>query len=90
MKNYFVALLLVLSFIFSGLGFGQELTTVKINPSTSVKDQGMSGTCWCFSIVSMIESDMLRNGVENPDLSELYIVRNIYIKKYIYIKKNIY
>ena len=41
----------------------------------------MSGTCWCFSIVSMIESEMLRNGVENPDLSELYIVRNIYLDK---------
>ncbi len=59
----------------------QELSDVKINPSTSVKNQGMSGTCWCFSVVSILESGMINSGINTPDLSEMFIVRNIYLDK---------
>ena len=74
-------LFLALTFLFVGNTLPQELTTVKINPATSVKDQAMSGTCWCFSVLSILESELLKQGIEHPDLSELYIVRNIYIEK---------
>lgn len=78
MKNILV--LLFIAFTLSG-ATGQELVPVKINEATSVKNQGMSGTCWCFSVVSILESGMLANGINAPDLSEMYIVRNIYFDK---------
>lgn len=75
-------LITILSFVFSfNALFAQELTTVKINEVSSVKNQGMSGTCWCFSVVSILESGMMKAGINSPDLSEMYIVRNIYFDK---------
>jgi len=76
-------ILLVLSLLFLVTSFtiSQELTPVKINPATDVKDQGMSGTCWCFSVVSIIESELMKQGINSPDLSEMFIVRNIYFEK---------
>jgi bleomycin hydrolase len=71
----------VIIFLFVQSPYLQELTTIKINPATSVKDQGRSGTCWCFSSMSILESELLKQGIEHPDLSEMFIVRNIYIEK---------
>jgi len=48
----------------------------------SVQDQQMSGTCWCFSTMSFIESEMMHNGNPNPpNLSEMYVVRQNYIDR---------
>ncbi len=81
MKNFRIFLaVLSLSFIFNTL-YAQELIDVKINDATGVKNQGMSGTCWCFSVVSILESGMINAGVKSPDLSEMFIVRNIYFDK---------
>lgn len=52
----------------------------KVNTATSVKDQASSGTCWCFSTTSLVESQCLLQGTE-LDLSEMFTVRNIYIEK---------
>ena len=60
-------------------GFAFE--TVKENPITSVKDQASSGTCWCFSALSFLESEALRvsNGkVGEIDLSEMFVVYHSY------------
>ena len=47
-----------------------------------VSDQQMSGTCWCFSSLSFIESEMMHNGNQNPpNLSETFIVRQNYIDR---------
>ncbi len=65
---------------------GFKFTDVKILPTTSVKDQNKSGTCWAFSGVSALEDEVLRQGGPELDLSEMFIVRNCYIdkaKKYI-------
>jgi bleomycin hydrolase len=74
-------LFLALLFFFAQNSFSQELTTIKINPATDVKDQGRSGTCWCFSSLSIVESELLKQGIQHPDLSEMFIVRNLYIEK---------
>lgn len=50
-------------------------------PATSVKDQGRTGTCWSFSTLSFLESEMLRLGGPSLDLSEMFVVRKIYLKK---------
>ena len=56
-------------------------TDLKTVPATSVKDQSRSGTCWCFSGVALLESDLLRRSGDTVDLSEMWIVRHAYYDK---------
>ncbi len=60
---------------------GFVFTDVKINPTTPVKDQNKSGTCWAFSGVSQLEEDVLRRKGEEVDLSEMYVARMSYLDK---------
>lgn len=60
---------------------GFKFTDVKVNPTTSVKDQNKSGTCWSFSATSFVEEDVMRRGGPELDLSEMFAVRNCYIDK---------
>ena len=55
-----------------------EFTTVKENPVTSIKNQYRSGTCWCFSALSFIESEILRTKGVETDLSEMFVVGKSY------------
>ena len=55
-----------------------EFTTVKENPVTSIKNQYRSGTCWCFSALSFIESEVLRTKGQTLDLSEMFVVGKSY------------
>ena len=56
-----------------------EFTVVKENPISSIKDQHRSGTCWCFSSLSFLESEIIRiKGYDNIDLSEMYVVGKSY------------
>jgi len=48
---------------------------------TPVKNQYRTGTCWCFSTISYLESEMLRLGKEELDLAEMFVVRNTYPRK---------
>ncbi|MCY1719677.1 aminopeptidase [Prolixibacteraceae bacterium Z1-6] len=50
-------------------------------PVTSVKNQNSSGTCWAFSTLSFLESEMLRMGKPEVDLSEMYVVWHTYSAK---------
>ena len=49
--------------------------------ATSVKNQSNTGTCWCFATTSFIESELLRMGKGEYDLSEMYIVRYNYVDR---------
>ncbi|MGD0583988.1 MAG: C1 family peptidase [Bacteroidales bacterium] len=79
-------LLFVTLFLMAGtLAYSQEtgyvFTMKKDLPCTSVKNQASTSTCWCFSGISMFESELLRMGKKPYDLSEMYIVRHTYEKK---------
>lgn len=50
-------------------------------PATPVKNQYRSGTCWSFSGISFLESEMLRLGKPEVDLSEMFIVWHAYSEK---------
>ncbi len=49
--------------------------------ATPVKNQAGTGTCWCFATTSFIESELLRMGKGEYDLSEMYIVRYNYVDR---------
>ncbi|MBR5014614.1 MAG: aminopeptidase [Bacteroidales bacterium] len=55
-----------------------EFTVVKENPITSIKNQYRSGTCWCYSALSFIESEILRTKGQEVDLSEMFVVGRSY------------
>ena len=55
-----------------------EFTVIKENPITSVKNQNRSGTCWCYSAISFVESEILRTKGKEVDLSEMFVVGKSY------------
>lgn len=60
-----------------------KFTTVQENPITSVKNQSRSGTCWAYSTISFVESEIIRiNNITDPekypDLSEFFVVSHSY------------
>jgi len=93
--------LLIATLILAGAtaGFSQEkeksadscytFSIVKQLPATSVKNQYRSGTCWSYSAISFLESELLRTGKDTFDLSEMFSVRNAYSDKAVlYIRFN--
>ena len=85
-------MLLTAVLLSSGLVYGQKkkeqktpepyrFTVEKSLPATPVKDQHRSGTCWSYATTSFIESELLRSGQGEYDLSEMYFVRKAYEMK---------
>ncbi|MDR2358903.1 MAG: aminopeptidase [Prevotellaceae bacterium] len=60
---------------------GYIFTTVKELKVTPVKNQNRSGTCWSFSGLGFIESELLRLGKGEYDLSEMFVVHHSYSDK---------
>ncbi len=60
---------------------GYEFTDQVIIPGTSVKNQHRSGTCWCYSGISLLENEILKVSGKELDLSEMWVVRLAYYDK---------
>jgi aminopeptidase C len=60
---------------------GYKFTPVVELKATPVKNQAATGTCWDFATTSFIESELLRKGLGEYDLSEMWIVRYNYIDR---------
>jgi hypothetical protein len=60
---------------------GYKFTPVVELKATSVKNQAGTGTCWDFATTSFIESELLRKGKGEYDLSEMWIVRFNYVDR---------
>lgn len=56
-------------------------TDVLSVPTTSVKDQNKSGTCWCFAGTSFFEDEIRRAGGDSLDISEMFTVRHCFADK---------
>jgi bleomycin hydrolase len=78
---------LTFSFVFSSFLIAQDeeekkdlhqFTMLHNVKTTSVKHQGKTGTCWNFATQSFVETELLRMGKGEYNLSEMYLVRNIY------------
>lgn len=55
-----------------------QFTTIKENQISAIGNQYRSGTCWCFSALSFVESELLRKGGKEVNLSEMWIVGHAY------------
>ena len=59
-----------------------QFTSTKEIPVTSMKNQNRSGTCWCFSALSFLESEVIKaknlKADAYPDFSEMFVVRHAY------------
>ena len=63
---------------------------VKDIEATEVQSQDRTGTCWSFSALSFIESEVIRVGNGKHKLSEMYIVRMAYYDKAIkYVEESL-
>ncbi len=51
------------------------------NDATLVQNQNRTSTCWSFSSLSFFESELIRMGKGQHNLSEMFVVRNAYIGK---------
>lgn len=60
---------------------GFQFTTVVSLDATPVKNQSRTGTCWCFATTSFFESELMRMGKGEYDLSEMFVVRYNYVDR---------
>lgn len=58
-----------------------RLTAPTVKNCTPVKDQYMSSTCWSFASLSFLESEIIKNGKGETDLSEMFIARYSLLRK---------
>lgn len=60
---------------------GYEFNETILLPATPVKNQAVTGTCWSFTTTSFLESELIRMGKGEFDLSEMHTVRYNYINR---------
>lgn len=56
-------------------------TVVKENPISSIKDQNRSGTCWDYSTLSFLESEILKKNGKKVDLCEMFVANKTYMDR---------
>ncbi len=90
MKQIFITLLIVLPTFLIQNTHAQKRNTTEEGyvfkedfrlSTTEVENQYRSGTCWSFSSLSFMESEMIRTGKGNVNLSEMFVVNRCYTDK---------
>lgn len=64
---------------------GFVFTTIDSVGITPVKDQHRSGTCWAFSTIGFLESELIRMGKGEYDLSEMFVVNHTMVDRAEYV-----
>ncbi len=90
MKKLF-SFILIAVFAYSVSSYAQDTTAKKPEgykfkvdkqlATTSCKNQASSGTCWSFSTIAFFESELIRMGKGEYDLSDMFCVRHAYADK---------
>lgn len=60
-------------------------TTIKENKITSIKNQNRSGTCWDYSMLSFLESEILKKTGKTYDLCEAFVANKTYLDRAIQV-----
>lgn len=85
MSIKFFSIFTIVSFLYSSTCFypevHEEFTIEKEIKHLPVISQGSTGTCWSFATTSFLESEIIRKGFAETDLSEMYFVYFGYINK---------
>lgn len=85
MKTKSISLILALWLFIAYTGFSQDEKEIFIIEKEvahlPVISQGNTGTCWSFATTSLLESEIIRKGFAETDLSEMYFVYFGYINK---------
>ncbi|MDF9830435.1 C1 family peptidase [Parabacteroides sp. PF5-6] len=81
----FVAIAMLFACAFTTVGAqendGYVFSPVKELKITPIQNQNRTGTCWCFSTLAFIESELIRMGKGEHNLSEMYVVNHTYRDK---------
>ena len=64
---------------------GFRFTTIDSIAITPVKDQNRSGTCWSYSTLGFLESELIRMGKGVYDLSEMFVVHHTMLDRAEYV-----
>ena len=65
---------------------GFIFTTIDSVGITPIKDQNRSGTCWCFSTIGFLESEIMRmQKGKQFDLSEMFVVSHTMVDRAEYV-----
>ena len=56
----------------------KNIITLTVN---DVESQGKTGTCWSYATASFLESELVRMGKGEYNLSEMFVARNVYLEK---------
>lgn len=64
---------------------GFRFTTIDSVGITPVKNQHRSSTCWSFSTIGFVESELLRMGKGEYDLSEMFVVSHTMVDRAEYV-----
>ena len=64
---------------------GFQFTTVDSIAITPVKNQNRSGTCWSYSTIGFLESELIRMGKGEYDLSEMFVVHHTMLDRAEYV-----
>lgn len=79
--KFLVLALFVATSVFAADGEKEKFEIVKEVKHTPVISQGRTGTCWSFATTSFLESEIMRKGFPETDLSEMFFVQYNYINK---------
>jgi len=66
---------------YTNVDIPKSMSEFKTVPATAPVSQGATNTCWCFSTLSFIESEVNRLTKQNVSLSQSYIVYWEYVEK---------
>lgn len=65
---------------------GFQFTTIDSVGITSVKDQNRSGTCWAYSTIGFLESEVMRmNKGKQVDMAEMFVVNKTMMDRAEYV-----
>ncbi len=79
--SLFIALLFICPSVLKAQEEQESFTIVKEVKHTPVINQGSTGTCWSFATTSLLESEIMRKGFPETDLSEMFFVYHTYQNK---------